>query len=137
MFGPLRRAAAVLVVFLLAACAGGPSAEAPAPTYPDVSGVWLGGVDVEGQTIDGTLELTQDGSDLEAVFTSPGVGLTAEGSGTISADGEVRIVLGYNLQCPGTAEMLGDRSADGQTLSGLVQASDCTGQIEGAFDFRR
>jgi hypothetical protein len=134
MFRRSTTPAALLVVALVAgACATTP---AP-PSVPDVSGAWTGGVTVEGQAISGTLTLTQNGTELRAVFSAPSFGLTAEGGGTIDADGAFQVQLGYNMQCPGTAALSGRRSSDGAMLSGTVQASDCTGQMLGAFDFTR
>ena len=125
---------ALLTALTLAACA---SAGGGAPTVPDVSGVWLGGVTVEGQVIEGTLDLTQEGSALEARFTAPAFGITAEGEGTVGVDGAVEIDLGYYMECAGSALMRGQLSADGTALSGTLQATDCTGQMVGAFDFAR
>jgi hypothetical protein len=150
---PNRRASAPVAFVTLActaalamsACASqGPSGnqgtEAPAPAapeLPDVQGLWQGSVTVEGQTIDGTLDLTQDGADLGAAFSAPAFGLEAEGGGTVDAEGNVQIILDYNLECPGSAHLNGVLRADGTILSGTVEATDCTGQMLGAFDFQR
>lgn len=111
--------------------------EPAAPEVPDVQGVWHGSVTVEGQTIESTLDLTQDGVDLGAEFSAPAFGLEADGGGTVDAEGNVRLILDYNLECPGSALLNGVLRADGSMLSGTVEATDCTGQILGAFDFQR
>lgn len=135
----IRRSLLALAPFVFFACAGGPSASngPGAATVPQVAGAWTGGVTVEGQTVPGTLTLTQDGATLSASFSAPAFGLTAEGGGTIASDGAVEIQLNYDMQCPGTATMRGTLNEAGNTISGTVQASDCTGQMLGAFDFTR
>jgi hypothetical protein len=126
--GILAVAAAVFV----AGCAsmGGPS-------FPAVAGEYTGGVSVEGQGIDGTFEIMQDGPRLQATFDAPSFGLTAEGEGTLAEDGSARIFLDYDLQCPGRAEMVGSFSEDGTRFSGTIAAADCTGEIGGTFSFSR
>lgn len=130
---PRTGLAALLALSFTAACAtlgGGPS-------YPEVAGTYTGGVSVEGQGIDGTLDVTQDGPDLSLVFDAPAFGLVAEGSGTVAEDGTARAFLDYDLQCPGRAEMVGSFSEDGATFSGNITAVDCSGQVGGTFSFRR
>lgn len=146
---PIRslRSATLVATLVFAACSGGGTAgpvgagaaasPAPAPAIPDVSGEWSGFVSVEGQGIDGTLVLEQDGESLDAVFQAPSFGLAAEGTGTVSADGRVAIELTYNLQCPGQARMAGDLSADGMAMDGQLEAGDCTGSMLGSFRFTR
>jgi hypothetical protein len=107
------------------------------PSYPAVEGSYRGGVSVEGQGIDGTLEIVQDGAELNVVFDSPSFGLTADGDGTVAEDGTARVFLDYDLQCPGRAELVGEFTDDGTRFSGRVVAVDCTGEISGTFSFRR
>lgn len=134
----VRRSLLALVPFVLLACAGGPSSSGgAAPALPQVAGAWTGGVTVEGQTVPGTLTLAQDGAVLSASFVAPAFGLSAEGGGTISSDGGIEVQLNYDMQCPGTATMRGTLNDAGNSISGTVQASDCTGQMVGAFDFTR
>lgn len=115
-----------------------PPAEAPpAPAAPEVAGRWTGFMSVEGQGLNGTLDLDQDGHDLQAVFEAPDFGMVAEGAGSVDAAGRVVIRLTYNLQCEGTAELVGRRSPDGVVIDGTLTASDCTGSSEGSFTFRR
>lgn len=122
--------AAVLTLLVGCASMGGPS-------YPSVAGEYTGGVSVEGQGIDGTFEIVQDGPQLQAVFDAPSFGLMAEGEGTLAEDGSARIFLDYDLQCPGRAEMVGNFTADGTRFSGTIAAADCTGEIGGTFSFSR
>lgn len=122
---------------LLALCALPACASTPEPSYPDVSGRWTGAVDVEGESIPGTLTVTQDMASLAVTFGAPAFGLTAEGSGTVTPGGEVTVALTYDLQCPGTANMAGDLTSEGAVLSGTLEATDCTGTIRGLFSFRR
>lgn len=122
--------AAALTLAGCATAGGGPS-------YPSVDGSYTGGVTVEGQGIDGTLEVRQDGPELSVLFDAPAFGLVAEGAGTVEPDGSARIFLDYDLQCPGRAELAGRFTPDGTGFSGNVTAADCTGQIGGTFSFRR
>lgn len=140
---------AVLFLLTVAGCtpvgSSGPAAQPQPPAEsappvsepPPVAGLWTGFISVEGQGINGTLDLGQEGGDLEAVFDAPDFGLHAEGGGTIDGTGEIVLRLGYDLQCPGTAELVGRRSADGAVLEGALTAADCTGSSQGSFTFRR
>jgi hypothetical protein len=137
------RLASLTALVVLAACSTGTgsgspeSAPAPAPAPPDISGQWSGFVSVEGQGIDGTLVVEQEGGALEVVFQAPSFGLVAEGAGDVSPDGTVSISLLYDLQCPGEARMLGDVSGDGLSIDGQLDAGDCTGSMSGNFRFTR
>lgn len=141
MFRPTAfRLALILSLPVLAAgcaTASDPAQGPAAPAVAQVGGSWVGSVTVEGQAIDGTLELTQDGAALQAQFSAPAFGLSAAGAGRVLAEGKVEIRLDYNMQCPGAADMDGTLSSDGKLLSGVLRATDCTGQMVGAFDFRR
>lgn len=136
-----RATALMLGLALAAGCSGGASsatpAPPPAPELPDLAGSWRGSVNVEGQGIDGSLTLRQDGSQLEAVFLAPAFGLRATGDGTVSAEGAVTITLSYNLQCPGEAIMAGQASTELDRLEGNIDAGDCTGSMRGSFRFTR
>lgn len=115
----------------------GVEAAPAAADMPDVGGSWRGYVSVEGQALDGVLQLTQTGEALEAVFQAPSFGLRANGTGSISADGAVEVVLSYNLQCAGEAVMTGRLSEDGAAMTGDLDAGDCTGSMVGSFRFTR
>lgn len=131
-FLPARSFATLAAAVLVAACAS-----TPEPSFPDVAGEWSGGVDVEGQSVPGTLVVTQEQGALTVTFGAPAFGLTAEGAGTISPEGEIVINLTYNMQCPGQARMTGDLTSEGAVMSGTLEAGDCTGSITGLFQFRR
>jgi hypothetical protein len=143
-FHRLRLVALVALVGLASACAGsgasnGPlGGESPAPVeYPEVSGTWSGFVSVEGQGIDGSLVIRQDGPSLDVTLAAPAFGLDAEGAGSLAPDGAVTVELAYDLQCPGRAVLRGRVSADGLALDGELEASDCTGSTSGRFRFTR
>lgn len=138
--------ALTLLLVLATACTtvgsggSGSGADTPRPEpvrYPDVSGAWEGFVSLEGQGLDGTLQIEQNGSALVAVFVAPAMELRAQGGGSISSTGELTLALEYNLQCPGTATLHGQRSDDGLVVDGNIRAEDCTGSIGGSFTFRR
>ena len=115
-----------------------PALESAEPAeVPDVAGLWTGFISVEGQRVNGTLDLGQEGGDLVAVFDAPEFGLVAEGTGSITAGGEIVLRLTYDLQCPGTADLTGRRSTDGAVIDGALTAADCTGSSEGSFSLRR
>ena len=125
---------AALVLIAATACA---SAGPPAPTFPDVGGVWEGGLVAQGQAIDGVLELTQTAGALQVLFVAEALGLQSEGEGEVTPDGLMRFTLRYNIECPGIAEFAGELNADGTSLTGTLAASDCTGDLEGTFAFSR
>lgn len=140
----LPRAGLILLLALGACTRVGDPVPQPAPepgpaprTLPDVSGAWTGFVSVEGQGLQGTLQVEQDGEALAVVFDAPEFGMRATGDGRIDADGDLVVTLAYDLQCPGTAELDGRRSDDGMVLDGSLTASDCTGSSGGSFSFRR
>lgn len=130
-----------VALLVIGGCSGASApAAAPQPepvAFPDVSGSWRGFVSVEGQGIDGTLTLTQTDGDLEAVFRAPAFGLRATGTGFVTREGEVEVVLDYNLQCPGEAVMQGRFSSPDNRIEGDLDASDCTGAMLGSFRFSR
>lgn len=140
---------ALAAVLAVAACTrvGGPgAASAPEPTVPpgaaasappDVSGPWSGYLSVEGQGLEGTLQVDQSGSTLDVTFDAPTFGLRAAGEGEIDSRGRVRVTLAYDLQCPGSADLEGRLSDDGMALDGSLSAEDCTGSSGGSFSFRR
>lgn len=131
---PHRKLPPVLVVLLLSIVVQGCSALRFGRDEPDLTGTWIGSFDVEGQAVDGSLVLVHEGDDLEATFSAPSMGLSAEGNGTV--DGErFTMVLDYNMECPGVARLRGTIS-EGTSLSGSFQATDCTGTMSGTFSFR-
>ena len=131
---PAPRTAALLVALVtLPACA---TAGDPGPTF-QLGGAWDGWVDAGGQRIDGTLTLEQEVRSLEAAFVAPMMDLSAEGDGEVADDGAVWIELAYDLQCPGVALLEGTVSEAGDEISGTLEATDCTGTIDGTFRFSR
>lgn len=143
------QSSAMLALVALGGCTlvgSSPAGEAPAPEagepvpareLPMVDGRWTGFISVEGQGVNGTLDLTQEGPTLQGTFDAPDFGMVAEGGGTIDLEGRVELRLSYNLQCAGSAELVGRRSSDGAVIDGTLTASDCTGSSEGSFTFRR
>jgi hypothetical protein len=115
-----------------------PSAEPPPPPPAvSVAGSWAGAWVIEGQRIEGTLVLRQDGPDLEATFASRALGGDAAGEGNLERDGRVELDLKYNVACPGTAKLTGNLLQDGTRLGGSLTATDCTGKAAGTFSFAR
>ena len=102
-----------------------------------VAGSWAGIWEIEGQRIEGTLVVRQDGNDLRATFVSPALGGDAVGTGSVEDDGRVRLELKYNVSCAGTAQLTGELLEQGTRLGGTLAASDCTGRASGTFAFSR
>jgi len=135
----MPRVLSLLLISSLAACAtvGGGGSGDSGPSYPQLAGEWSGSITVGGEQIPSTLEVTQTGADLLLVTRVAALGLTTEGQGTVLPDGGMRGSFSYNLECPGEAELVGSLSSDGTTLGGTILASDCTGDLEGTFRYRR
>src|SRR5688572_22963192 len=76
------------------------------------AGSWAGAWVVEGQRIQGSLELAQSGADLTARFSSSALG-EATGSGKVGDDGQVSLELSYRTQCPGRARLTGQIMEEG------------------------
>ena len=106
-------------------------------SLPALGGTWDGGVEVQGQSVKGELEVRQEGGVLDVDFRAPTFGLVASGAGTVDGDGVVSLRLDYDLQCDGTAELAGRASADGRRIEGTITAADCTGAVQGTFVFTR
>ncbi len=130
------RTSALLVWLALVSGCSAIRLEKPAPVV-DLTGTFAGSLTMQGQQFPGTLSLTQDGSDLAATFHAPDLDLTADGTGAVAADGGLTLTLDYQIQCPGTAHLVGRWTEGGAHLSGAVTADDCTGNVSGDFDFRR
>lgn len=122
---------ALLAVLVLTACAG-----ASGPTMMDVAGTYAGGISVDAADIDGTLEITQIGTELTAVFDAPSFGVRAEGTGTIIGD-MIELSLRYNIECEGVATLTGRILAETMRYTGDITASDCTADMAGTFSFTR
>lgn len=103
----------------------------------DMSGTWQGSVTIQDQRIPGSLSVEQDGFILQAGFAAPDFDLNATGEGELDDDGDVRLDLVYNLECPGTAVLEGTLSDDDTLFTGSIEATDCTGAITGSFRFTR
>lgn len=132
----VRAVATAIVLLASASVFSGCGLFAGGPNY-DLAGTYTGGVTLQGQAINGDLEITQSGYDLTAAFSAPSMGLQAEGEGRVSDEGTVVMELGYDLECPGTARLSGRVRSDGRRLSGNVEATDCTGTVSGTFSFTR
>lgn len=133
-----RGPAGLSALWLAAACSSGPAPppEPPAlPPVPRIAGVYEGGFEADGQPIDGTLRLEQEGISITGSFESP-LGVSAEGAGEIDGE-EFLMDLTYVLECPGTARLRGRIREDGRLLTGTFDASDCTGGGSGTFRFER
>jgi hypothetical protein len=102
-----------------------------------LAGSWNGALQVEGQSIPGTLVLRQREERLEASFAAGALGGETSGSGAIGDRGSVRIELRYRTQCPGTVAMQGEILNDAGRLAGSLTATDCTGRAQGTFSFTR
>jgi hypothetical protein len=140
---PLRPITALALASLVCACSAirfeeeppTPQATPPTPAVA-VAGSWAGVWEIEGQRIEGTLVLRQEGTDLRATFASPSLGGDAVGSGSLE-DRRVQLELKYNVACPGTAQLSGDLLGEGTLLDGALIATDCTGRATGTFSFAR
>lgn len=131
MLHAATKTGALLTALVLAACAG-----ASGPTVMDVAGTYSGGLSVDALDIDGTLEITQAGTELTAVFDAPSFGVRAEGTGTIVGD-MIELSLKYNIECEGIATLTGQILAETMRYTGDVMASDCTADMGGTFSFTR
>ena len=141
MSGLPRRAAPKIAAALFALALAGCGAirfgsETPVTPPPALAGGWIGSWTVEGQRIDGTLSLRQNGAALSATFSSKGLGGDAVGTGKVDAQGRVSLELKYRTSCQGTAKLSGALDSGGQ-LGGAIAATDCTGKASGTFSFRR
>ena len=140
-----RRSAPLLALLLATPLAGcgairfeeDTPAAARAPAPPSVAGAWTGAWVVEGQRVEGTLTLRQEGRALTATFSSAALGKAALGPGTVEPDGRVRLELEYDLACPGKARLAGVLGGQGTELGGTLTATDCTGEAAGTFAFSR
>jgi hypothetical protein len=129
--------AAALAAFVLTGCGAIRfGSETPVTPPPALAGAWTGSWTVEGQRLDGTLSLRQNGTGLNATFTSKGLGGDAIGTGKVDGQGRLSLELKYRTTCAGTAKLTGALNQGGQ-LGGAVAATDCTGKASGTFSFRR
>lgn len=108
----------------------------PPPPPISAAGSWAGSWEVEGQEIQGTLDMLQSGSNLSARFTSETLG-EATGSGKVEDEDRVRLELAYHTQCPGRAQLNGRILDQEARFRGTLVASDCTGDAAGSFAFTR
>jgi hypothetical protein len=129
---PLPSLAWAIALLLVAACASAPSE----PPVAQVAGSYSGSINVQGQTLFGNMNLTQEGAAVTVQFSLPDIALSANGEGTATASG-MRMEVPYTIMCPGTAVFNGSLEEDGRTLSGTVTATDCDGTTNGTFRFQR
>ena len=141
--GMARGGALTLLAALTWSCqlgGGGRPAEpsqprAEAPPVPVPAGAFLGFIEIEGGRVDGTLTLTPAGGpEFEGFFESP-PDLVALGRGRVR-DREIRLELSYEGACPGRMVLDGRWEAASGNLTGVVTASDCTGEARGTFLFQ-
>ena len=109
----------------------------PDRPVPSLGGAWTGFLSVDGENLDGTLEIQQTGSELTMVLVAPGFDLTASGTGRVGRGGDITADLRYETQCPGVARLRGSLEADGLAISGPLTVEDCTGSASGTFLFNR
>ncbi len=128
---------ATLGVIALNGCA---STSSPVPLPPSsvlsVSGVFQGSLEIEGDRVDSTLQVRQNGLALTSWLTASDFGMTADGSGTLSGR-SVELTMTYGGNCPGTARLVGRIAPQTMSYTGRIVASDCTGDVEGSFSFQR
>lgn len=97
-------------------------------------GVYQGVVEMEGGEIPSALQvLPVSGREVKGILQLPG-GIVAEGTGTLVGN-ELRLEMAYGGQCPGRIVLVGNWTVQTDTLSGVIEASDCTGKAEGVFRF--
>ena len=78
------------------------------------------------------LSLSRRGDrELLGILVTP-EGIRAEGEGSLRGR-EIRLELHYGGDCPGTMVLVGEWNQESNGIQGVVRASDCTGQAEGAF----
>ena len=112
-----------------------PRAEAPPVPVPVPAGAFFGFIEIEGGRVDGTLTLTPAGGpEFEGFFESP-PDLVAVGRGRIR-EREIRLELSYEGACPGRMVLDGRWEDASGNLTGVVTASDCTGEARGTFLFQ-
>jgi len=123
---------------------GEPSSPAPRPAEPraetrvaDVGGDWDATLRLEGnpEGIPGVLVLRQEGGGLTGSFSSP-LGVNAAVTGSV-VGGTVALTLSYNIECAGTATLVGAVDGDRGQVEGTVEISDCTGEVTGTFELTR
>lgn len=103
-------------------------------TVPE--GRFTGFLEIEGGRMEGVLILTPTGGlAFDVLFESP-PDLVASGAGRLREQW-VRLELSYEGSCPGRMRLDGRWEEANGTLSGSVDASDCTGEAEGTFLFLR
>ena len=99
-------------------------------------GSFEGFIEIEGGRVEGTLTLTPSGPlSFEGLFDSS-PDLLARGPGRLR-DQWVRLELVYSGSCPGQMKLDGRWEEAEGSLTGSVEASDCTGVAKGTFLFRR
>jgi hypothetical protein len=98
----------------------------------DLAGSYSGWMTVEGNDLQVTLTLTQQGDTLGVRMAVPDLGSVTQGSGMIDGEGFM-LQVPYDLGCPGQATFRGQQDAETRALRGSIQAADCNGTMSGSF----
>jgi hypothetical protein len=86
---------------------------------------------LDGNRLSLVLELVGSGSDYSARLSIPSLDLDAGGAATV--DGQrLSITLEYGGACEGRLTLTGQFWEGMRRIQGLLKASDCTGEEEGA-----
>lgn len=134
------RASLLLVLPLLAACAGNPAPGEPGYPY-NLSGRYTAVFVVQGGTYRGTMDLaTAPGGTLSGAFTIPDPPIAATVEGTVTAD-TVEFQMPYEMLQQGCAGVVEGRSAiaaGGAGFEGPIRLEDsCNGEMHGTLTVQR
>ncbi len=118
-----------------------PASPAPPPpeteeaTVPLPQGEFRGEILVEGEALQAHLILQPEGDDeLQAILEGP-VDFRARGQGEVHGN-KVHLRLSYGGDCPGTMILEGSWDPEARSYTGIIRASDCTGEGQGTFRFQ-
>lgn len=96
--------------------------------------VYQGFLEMEGGRVPAALELVREGRRGVRGALQAASGLRADGEGNLRGR-TLSIDLTYGGDCPGRMSLEGDWDQEEQTYEGVVEASDCTGNSRGTFQF--